>query len=237
MADLKIEYPVAIDNEYGIWREFGNEYWPAHYFIDAQGKMRHRYFGEGQYDVSERVIQQLLKEAGNTKPAVGLVSVTAAGAQAPPSTNQVRSPETYLGYNRIENFASPGGLAQDKTKSYAAASAPRLNQWSLTGDWTVTGESASLDTAGGRIIFRFRARDVHLVLGPAKDETKVRFRVTIDGKPPGADAGTDVDANGQGVVDSQRLYQLVRQKREILDRTFEIEFLDPGVQAYAFTFG
>jgi hypothetical protein len=236
VANLKIGYPVAIDNEYKIWRAFDNSYWPAHYFIDAQGRLRHHHFGEGEYDASERVIQQLLAEAGNRDMPATLVSVNASGAEAAPSLTDVKSRETYLGHDRSENFVSPGGIVADKSNVYAAAM-PRLNQWSLAGDWTIGGENAALNQQGGRIVYRFHARDVHLVLGPAAEGKTIRFRVTIDGKAPGADHGADTDADGNGTVDGQRLYQLVRQNGEVADRTFEIEFLDPGVQAYAFTFG
>jgi hypothetical protein len=233
VADLKIKYPVAINNDYGIWRAFDNEYWPAHYFIDAQGRTRHHYFGEGEYDESEHVIQRLLTEAN---VPTGLVSVNASGAEAAPSTDGDQSPETYLGYDKAENFVPSGGVVEDKGHVYAAA-APQLNQWSLSGDWTIGGESAALNEVGGRIIYRFHARDLHLVLGPAADGKPIKFRVTIDGAPPGVDHGADDDAGGQGVVEEQRLYQLVRRNGAVADRAFEIEFLDPGVHAYAFTFG
>ncbi len=236
VADLKIGYPVAIDNEYKIWRAFDNQYWPAHYFIDAQGRIRYHHFGEGEYDQSERVIQQLLAEAGDEGYSPALVSVAASGAQAPPDESDVKSPETYVGYNRADNFVSPGGIIEDENHDYAAAPL-QLNQWSLSGDWTVGAENAALNKQDGRIAYRFHARDLHLVLGPAADNKPVRFRVSIDGAAPGKNHGADIDADGQGVVDGQRLYQLIRQSGAISDRTFEIEFLDPGVQAYAFTFG
>ena len=237
IASLKIGYPVAVDNEYAIWRAFDNNYWPAHYFIDAKGQIRYHHFGEGEYDQSERVIQRLLAEAGHTLPA-DLVSVNASGAEAAPSAEEARSPETYLGHNRIENFAAPGGAVFDRSHVYADTTAPlALNQWRLAGDWTISGENAALNAAGGRIVYRFHARDLHLVLGPGADGKPLRFRVTIDGQAPGANHGADTDADGNGTVDGQRLYQLVRQGGAIADRTFEIEFLDPGVQAYAFTFG
>ena len=236
VADLKIGYPVAVDNAYRIWRAFDNSYWPAHYFIDAQGRLRHHHFGEGEYDESERVIQQLLAEAGRRDMPATLVSVDASGVEAASNMTDVKSSETYLGYDRSENFISPGGVVEDKSNLYAAA-APQLNQWSLAGDWTIGGENAMLNQQGGRIVYRFHARDLHLVLGPAAEGKAIRFRVTVDGKVPGVDHGADTDADGQGVVDGQRLYQLVRQNGAIADRTFEIEFLDPGVQAYAFTFG
>lgn len=237
VADLKIGYPVAVDNNYAIWRAFGNQYWPAHYFIDANGQVRHHHFGEGAYDQSERVIQQLLAEAGRAGVEGGLVSVKATGAQAASDGKDVASPETYLGYDRAENFASPGGAVRDARHVYALAGPLKLNAWGLAGDWTVGAEQASLNVAGGKIAYRFHARDLHLVLGPAANGAKVRYRVTIDGKPPGADHGMDTDAAGDGVITGQRLYQLVRQKGAIDNRTFEIRFLDSGAQAYAFTFG
>jgi thiol-disulfide isomerase/thioredoxin len=236
VSDLKIEYPVAIDNEYKIWRSFDNRYWPAHYFIDAKGRMRFHHFGEGEYDQSEQMIQRLLKEAGNGDVPQSLVTVNASGVEAAPSVVDDRSPETYIGYDRARNFASPGGIVENERHLYASASL-QLNQWSLSGDWTVSGENAVLNGVGGSIVYRFRARDLHLVLGPGTDGKPIRFRVTIDGNAPGADHGTDTDVDGQGVVDSQRLYQLVRQNDVISDRTFAIEFLDAGVHAYAFTFG
>src|SRR6516162_7925314 len=236
VSDLKIEYPVAIDNEYKIWRSFDNRYWPAHYFIDAKGRVRFHHFGEGEYDQSEQMIQRLLKEAGNGDVPQSLVSINASGVEAAPSVDSDRSPETYIGYDRARNFSSPGGIVKNESHLYASASL-LLDQWSLSGDWTVTGENAVLNGVGGSIVYRFHARDLHLVLGPGTDGKPIRFRVTIDGNAPGADHGADTDADGQGVVDSQRLYQLVRQNDVISDRTFAIEFLDSGVHAYAFTFG
>jgi cytochrome c biogenesis protein CcdA/thiol-disulfide isomerase/thioredoxin len=235
-ADLGVTYPVAIDNNYTVWRAFNNQYWPAHYFIDAEGRIRHHHFGEGEYDQSERVIQQLLAEA-NGKPMSGdLVSVKATGAEAASDWNEVASPETYVGYSRAENFISPGGAVSDEAHAYSVGN-PALNEWGLSGNWTVGKEQAVLNEAGGGIVYRFHARDLHLVLGPAADGKPVRFRVTIDGKAPGNDHGMDTDAEGQGTVTGQRLYQLIRQGGAIRDRTFEIRFLDPGVSAYAFTFG
>jgi cytochrome c biogenesis protein CcdA/thiol-disulfide isomerase/thioredoxin len=236
VAELKIEYPVPIDNEYKIWRAFDTQYWPAHYFIDAKGRIRYHHFGEGEYDRSERVIQQLLAEAGDEGYSAALVSVTASGAQAAPDDSDVKSPETYIGYNRADNFVSPGGIAEDESHDYASAPL-QLNQWSLSGDWTVGAENAALNKQDGRIAYRFHARDLHLVLGPAADNKPIRFRVSIDGAAPGTKHGADIDADGRGVVEGQRLYQLIRQSGAISDRTFEIEILDPGVQAYAFTFG
>jgi len=237
VADLKIGYPVAVDNNYAIWRAFGNQYWPAHYFIDATGQVRHHHFGEGGYDQSERVIQQLLAEAGKAKVDGGLVAVNATGAQAASDGKDVNSPETYVGYDRAENFASTGGAVRDARKIYALGGPLKLNAWGMAGDWTIGKEQAGLNAVGGKIAYRFHARDLHLVLGPAANGAKVRYRVTIDGKPPGADHGMDTDAAGNGVITGQRLYQLVRQKGAIDDRTFEIQFLDAGAQAYAFTFG
>jgi thiol-disulfide isomerase/thioredoxin len=235
-SDLRIGYPVAIDNDYAIWRAFNNQYWPAHYFIDAEGRVRHHHFGEGDYDGSERVIQQLLAEAGKNNVSAGVVAVNASGAEAATDMKDVQSPETYIGYERAENFVSPRGSVHDSPHVYAAGM-PRLNEWGLTGKWTIGGEYAVLDQKDGSVVYRFHARDLHLVLGPGPDDKPVRFRVTIDGAPPGGSQGTDVDADGQGVVTGQRLYQLVRQRGVIADHTFEIRFLDPGVQAYAFTFG
>jgi thiol-disulfide isomerase/thioredoxin len=235
--DLKLDYPIAIDNDYAIWRGFDNQYWPAHYFVDAQGRIRHHHFGEGEYDQSEKVIQQLLAEAGKDNVARDVVKVDAQGAEAAPDLDDVRSPETYIGYQRAENFASPGGAEPDKRASYAAASDLRLNQWALAGDWTIGGERAVLNAPNGRIVYRFHARDLHLVLGPGADGKPVRFRVSIDGKPPQGDHGADIDDAGDGVVTEQRLYQLVRQGKTIADHEFAIEFLDPGAQAFAFTFG
>jgi cytochrome c biogenesis protein CcdA/thiol-disulfide isomerase/thioredoxin len=236
VSDLAIRYPVAIDNNYAIWRAFNNQYWPAHYFIDARGQIRHHHFGEGDYDGSEQVIQQLLAEAGTTAVPTDLVSVHAAGAEAAADMTEVQSPETYIGYERAEDFVSPGRAVRDRRHVYATGT-PRLNEWGLSGDWTIGGEQARLNEKDGGIVYRFHARDLHLVLGLIPDGKPVRFRLTIDGAAPGSSRGTDVDADGQGVVTGQRLYQLIRQRAPITDHTFEIRFLDPGVQAYAFTFG
>jgi cytochrome c biogenesis protein CcdA/thiol-disulfide isomerase/thioredoxin len=236
VGDLRIGYPVAVDNDYAIWRAFGNQYWPAHYFIDAQGRIRHHHFGEGDYDGSERVIQRLLAEAGTTKVASGLVSVKAAGVEAAAESPEVQSPETYLGYDRAEHLISPGGAVHDAPHAYKTQ-APQLNEWGLVGDWTIGAEQAGLASPGGRIVYRFHARDLHLVLGPGPNGAPARFRVTIDGSAPGSSRGMDIDADGQGTVAGHRLYQLIRQSDPIGDHTFEIRFLDAGVQAYAFTFG
>jgi cytochrome c biogenesis protein CcdA/thiol-disulfide isomerase/thioredoxin len=237
IKDLKIDYPVAIDNDYAIWRAFDNQYWPAHYFIDAQGRIRHHHFGEGEYDQSEKIIQQLLAEAGHSAVSQDIVSVNAQGAEAAADMDDVKSPETYIGYMRAENFASPGGAIGDKQQTYSIAPQLQLNQWALAGDWTIGGERAVLDAPNGRIAYRFHARDLHLVLGPGADGKPVRFRVLIDGKRPGDDHGADIDDQGNGEITGQRLYQLVRQSKPGADRQFEIEFLDSGAQAFAFTFG
>ena len=234
---LGIDYPVAIDNNYAIWRGFNNEYWPAHYFIDAEGRIRHHHFGEGDYTESERVIQDLLREAGHQHVTSGTVSVSGAGAEAAADIADVESPETYIGTDRAANFVSPGGAAQNQVHAYAAPATLALNQWALTGEWRVGGQDAVLAQPGGGIAYRFHARDLHLVLGPAPDGKPVKFQVMIDGRPPGADHGVDTDANGNGVVREQRLYQLVRLTGDITDHTFEIRFIDPGATAYSFTFG
>jgi cytochrome c biogenesis protein CcdA/thiol-disulfide isomerase/thioredoxin len=237
VRDLKINYPVAIDNAYAIWRAFGNQYWPAHYFIDAEGRIRHHHFGEGDYEESEAAIRALLAEAGKGEMAGGFVNVNASGVEAAADLIAVQSPETYVGYERTENFASPGGTVRDMRHDYSTPSSLQKNQWALGGDWTVESEKAVLDGSSGRIVFRFHARDLHLVLGPGPDGKPVRFKVSVDGAPPGADHGSDTDGDGNGVVNEQRLYQLVRQGKPGKDRTFEIEFLDLGAEAFAFTFG
>ena len=237
VAKLAIDYPVAIDNDYAIWRAFNNEYWPADYFIDAKGEIRHHFFGEGDYAESEKVIQQLLAEAGKGDMPAGMVSVSATSAEAASDEADVKSPETYIGFTRSENFASPGGAVGDKPHDYSLSDFKQLNDWGLSGDWTVGGQSAMLNKTDGTIAFRFHARDLHLVLGPGAGGKPVRFRVTIDGSAPGENHGADVNADGEGVVTDHRLYQLVRQSGPIMDRTFTIQFLDPDVQAYAFTFG
>ena len=237
VRDLKIAYPVAIDSDYKIWQAFNNEYWPAHYFMDGKGRIRYHHFGEGQYDESERVIQQLLKENGATSLAEGVIGVSGNGADAAPDQGNSRSPETYIGYHRAEHFGSAEPIAQNSRKVYSLRPRLSLNQWGLAGTWKVSAECAVLQTAPGKIIFRFHARDLHLVLGTTKDGKPVRFRVKLDGTPPRDDHGIDTDNDGSGTVQDHRLYQLIRQKGPVEDRTFEIEFLDPGVQAFAFTFG
>jgi len=237
VRDLKINYPVAIDSDYRIWQAFHNQYWPAHYFIDGKGQIRFHHFGEGEYDRSERVIQALLKENGAQLLSVSATAVSGIGAEAASDLANDRSPETYIGYHRAENFASQESIAKDSRKTYTPLPRLSLNQWALSGSWKVDEESAVLQTAPGKIIYRFHARDLHLVLGTTKENKPVRFKVTVDGTPPGEDHGADTDSNGLGAVQGHRLYQLIRQKGPVEDRTFEIEFLDPGVQAFAFTFG
>ena len=237
MKDLGINYPVAIDNDFKVWRAFNNQYWPAHYFADAQGRIRYHHFGEGEYAESERVIQQLLREAGAEKVADGLINASAEGVQLAPDMNEVQSPETYVGYQRAEHFVPETSLVPDKVSAYSAPSQLALNDWSLDGQWNVGSERATASAPASRIVYRFHARDLHLVLGPGADGKPVRFKVLIDGKAPGDDHGTDVAPDGSGSVTEQRLYQLVRQTGSVTDRTFSIEFLDPGVSAYAFTFG
>jgi cytochrome c biogenesis protein CcdA/thiol-disulfide isomerase/thioredoxin len=237
MKELGINYPVAIDNDYKIWRAFNNEYWPAHYFADAQGRIRYHHFGEGDYAESERVIQQLLREAGAKTVADGLINADAQGVQLAPDMNQVLSPETYVGYQRAEHFVPETSLVPDKVTAYTTPTNLALNDWSLGGQWAVGAERATASAPASRIVYRFHARDLHLVLGPGTDGKPVRFKVTIDGQAPGDAHGVDVAPDGSGRVTEQRLYQLVRQTDGVKDRTFSIEFLDPGVSAYAFTFG
>lgn len=228
-----LDYPVAMDNDYAVWRAFHNRYWPAHYFIDARGRLRYQHFGEGEYDQSERVIKALIAEA-HGKPVTNgpLVAVSAAGVEAA-SAGGIKSPETYIGYLRAARFVG-GSLVRDAPHAYASASRLALNHWTLGGTWTDNAQSATA-TAGATLAFRFHARDLHLVLGTT--DNPVRFRVTIDGKAPGDDHGMDTDASGTGRIDGQRLYQLVRRGSRINDGTFEIEFLDPGAMVYSFTFG
>lgn len=234
--DFRIGYPVAIDNDYKIWRAFENSYWPAHYLIDAKGQIRYHHFGEGNYRQTEQAIQDLLREAGSEMAATTTVTPDAKGAEASPDLKNIRSGESYLGYERAAGFVSPEGLRADAANAYSI-SQPGLNEWGLSGTWTIGAERAVLDQPDGSIVYRFSARDLHLVLGAGATGKPVRFQVTIDGKAPGSDHGADTDADGYGTVTSTRLYQLVRQSGDVEERTFEIRFLDPGVEAYAFTFG
>lgn len=237
VRDLKVTYPVAIDSDYEIWRAFNNQYWPAQYLIDGKGRIRYHHFGEGEYGQLERVIQQLLKEKGAAAVDTTLVSVSANGVEAAPDFEDERSPETYIGYRQTEHFASPERLARDSRKTYSSPARLSQNQWALAGSWNVDAESAVPQTAGGKIVFRFHSRDLHLVLGPPKDGKPVRFKVSLDGNAPGENCGSDSSPDGTGEVREPRLYQLIRQKSPVQDRTFEIEFLDPGVHALDFTFG
>jgi len=235
LHSLDVRYPVVLDNDYGIWRAFGNQAWPALYFIGADGRIRQRVLGEGGYARSEQLIQQLLSETGSM-PAAGIGVAPGQGSQAAPDEWNLRSEETYVGYDKAARFASPGGLAEDVPRLYRDAPALPLNHWSLGGEWTVGGESAALSGNAGSIRYRFHARDLHLVLAPPPGGP-VRFRVSLDGAPPGADHGSDVDADGWGSLKDVRLYQLVRQAGAVRERSFEIEFFDAGVRAYSFTFG
>jgi thiol-disulfide isomerase/thioredoxin len=236
VREAGITYPVATDNGYAIWLAFANHYWPALYFADAQGRIRHHHFGEGQYGQSEMVIQQLLAEAGHGG-GTDLVQVEARGLEVPADLASLRSPENYTGYERTGNFASPGGPAPGKPHAYAVPARLGLNQWALSGDWTMEEEAATLNAAGGQVTCRFHARDLNLVMGPAAPAAPVRFRVMLDGQPPGESHGADADADGDGTLAQQRAYQLIRQPRPVTDRTFAITFLDPGAQVYCFTFG
>ncbi|MBB3398062.1 cytochrome c biogenesis protein DipZ [Rhizobium sp. BK060] len=234
---FQIGYPVAIDNNFKIWRAFGNNYWPAHYFIDAKGQIRHTQFGEGDYEQSERLIQDLLADAAGSKRVdTATVVLNATGAEAAPDLARLQSGESYIGYLRAANFISPEGVGADVARDYTVGK-PSLDEWGLSGKWTVGGEQASLEQVGGGITYRFSARDLHLVLGPGTGGKKVRFQVTVDGAAPGVDHGSDIDAEGNGTVSETRLYQLVRQSKDVRERTFEIRFLDPGVEAFVFTFG
>ena len=235
--DMRVDYPIAVDSDHAVWRALKNQYWPALYVVDAQGRIRFHQFGEGEYVQSERVIQQLLAEAGAAGVGQNLVSVDGRGAEAAADLGNLKSPENYVGYERTENFASRRGAELDKPHVYAAPAKLKLNQWALSGDWTVAKNLTALNKPNGRIAYRFHARDLHLVMGPATRGASVRFRVLIDGQPPGAAHGIDVDEQGNGTVTEQRLYQLIRQQKPIADRQFEIEFLDSGVEAFAFTFG
>jgi len=235
IKNLGIRYPVALDNGYVLWRALQNNYWPAHYFIDAQGRVRYHHFGEGDYDVSERVIRQLLAEAGHAPAGQPMAAIRASGTEAAANVDEIGSPETYIGYARAERFLSPGGLLQDKPKTYAPGPLS-LNDWWLLGPWLDSRQSARSLAPGAQISFRFHARDLHLVLGSGTGKP-IRFKVSVDGKAPAGDAGVDTSATGMGVVKEQRLYQLVRQKGGVHDRTFTIEFLDPGIDAFSFTFG
>jgi cytochrome c biogenesis protein CcdA/thiol-disulfide isomerase/thioredoxin len=237
VAKFGIQYPVALDNDFAIWQAFNNKFWPAHYFIDANGQIRGHHFGEGKYERSERTIRKLLTEAGAAQLPDPIDDAAGEGVSAAADTPNVASPETYLGFERAENFQSPGSFARDSVKVYEIPPSLTLNQWALGGRWQVSKERAKLEAAPGRIVFRFKARDLHLVLGPGAQDKSIRFRVTLDGKPPQTDHGMDIDAGGNGTVREQRLYQLIRQSGAVREHEFTIEFLDANVEAYSFTFG
>src|SRR4051794_5148750 len=225
-----IDYPIAVDNDYAIWNAFANHCWPALYFADRDGIIRDQHFGEGRYEQSERVIQELLGVEPQLVPVEGL------GVEAPADWEHLRTPETYLGYWRSGQFASPQGPAMDDSRAYALPERLRLNHWALAGEWTIGAENVALEQAGGTIAFRFHARDAHLVLSLTTREP-IPFRVLLDGEPPGPSSGVDVDEDGHGVLREDRMYQLVRQRDAVRDRTLEITFLEPGAEVYAFTFG
>jgi hypothetical protein len=234
---MRVDYPIAVDNDFSIWRAFDNNYWPALYLLDGDGRIRYQHFGEEAYDQSERNIQRLLKDAGARGFGSELVSVVPQGAEVAADWGSLKSAENYVGYGRAENFASPGGAAVDERHVYAGPPRLRLNQWALSGDWTVSQGAAALNTPNGKITYCFHARDLNLVMGPAVRGVPVRFRVLVDGQAPGAAHGVDVDDQGNGTVVEQRLYQLIRHPKPIADRQFTIEFLDAGAEAFVFTFG
>jgi thiol-disulfide isomerase/thioredoxin len=238
---LGIDYPVALDSNYGIWRTYRNQYWPALYVADAQGRIRYQHFGEGNYRETERAIQQLLAERGAGHDAghidKQLVAAPSQGIGLAADAGAMKSPETYIGYEQATHFASATAPLLDRLQRYSAPATLPLNHWALTGAWTLGREFASSNDARSGIVYRFHARDLHLVLGPSRDGKPVKFRISIDGAPPGDAHGSDAAADGTGVVTQQRLYQLVRQNGKIVDHTFSIEFEEPGVDAYVFTFG
>jgi thiol-disulfide isomerase/thioredoxin len=236
-SEMDVGYPVAVDSDYAIWDAFANQYWPAVYIADADGRIRHDQFGEGGYEECERVIQRLLRDAGRDGIGDDLVSVADDGFETQADWENLESPETYVGYRQAQNFASPGGAELDEPRTYDAPDRLKLNHWALSGDWTVEGRAAVLNRADGRIAFRFHARDVDLVIAPRAPVTSVPFRVLVDGEPPGEARGLDVDEEGRGRLSRPRLYQLIRERGPITDRTLEITFLAPGVEAYVFTFG
>jgi len=234
---LNVTFPVAIDSKYGIWRSFNNEAWPAQYLVDAKGRIRYHHFGEGDYGEIEGVIQELLKESGVTGLASRTVSPSGVGIEAAPDWTDERSPETYIGYRQAQNFVSPEQLHKDSSQIFSAPGKLSSNHWALSGSWNVNAESAVLQAVPGKIVFRFHSRDLNLVLAPPKDGKPVRFVVRLDGAAPGENCGVDTAQDGFGEIRQPRLYQLIRQKGSIVDRTFEIEFVDPGVHALDFTFG
>jgi Thioredoxin like C-terminal domain/AhpC/TSA family len=236
MEEMDVRYPVAVDNDYAVWRAFDNHYWPALYFVDAPGRIRHHHFGEGEYEESEMVLQMLLREAG-ADVEQGLVRIEPHGVEAAADWASLGSPETYVGYGRAVGFASPGDFVPDERHVYSTPAGLRRNEWALSGDWRIGSVLARLDEPGGSISFQFHARDLHLVMGPPAAHPPVRFTVRLDGRPPGPAHGVDSDEQGNGTADYQRMYQLIRQPGPIGDRLFEIEFRDDGVEAVVFTFG
>jgi thiol-disulfide isomerase/thioredoxin len=228
--ELRVDYPVAIDNDFAVWNAFSNGAWPAVYLADSDGALRFQHWGEGRYEESERAIQELLGVEGE------LVTVEGSGLEAPADWDNVESPETYVGYARAERFASPGGLARGERHAYSTPDELGLNQWALAGDWTIKSQPAISHEGGGRLSYRFHARDVNLVLATGESQV-ARFRVLLDGEPPSASHGSDVDERGDGIVTEPRLYGLIRQPGRIEDRTCEVTFLDPGARVYVFTFG
>jgi thiol-disulfide isomerase/thioredoxin len=237
VRDLNVTFPVATDSEQRVWQSFSNQYWPAQYLVDAKGRIRYHHFGEGDYGDIERAIQALLKENGATGFSSDTTSPSGVGIEAPPDWGDGRSPETYIGYRQSQNFASPEKVRKDSVEVYSAPAKLSLNHWGLSGSWNVNAESAVLQTAPGKIVFRFHSRDLHLILAPARGGRAIRCKVTLDGAALGENHGVDTAPDGTGEIREPRLYQLIRQKGPIVDRTFEIEFLDPGVQALDFTFG
>jgi thiol-disulfide isomerase/thioredoxin len=233
----KIDYPVAVDSDYAVWSAFANHYWPALYFVDAQGRIRHHRFGEGDYERSEMVIRQLLADAGAQSLPAGLATIDPRSDEVQADWEDLGSPESYLGYEQAEGFEASSGEARDKPHAYTTPSRLRLNRWRLSGNWTYRSDSSALNEANGRVAYQFRARDVNLVMGPAKKGATVRFRVYLDGQVSGSAHGADVDAGGNGTVVQQRLYQLIRQPQPIRERRFEIEFLEADAEVFCFTFG
>jgi thiol-disulfide isomerase/thioredoxin len=235
--DMGVGYPIALDSDYAVWEAFDNHYWPALYFVDADGQIRHHWFGEGEYEGSETVTRELLASSGADVSDQGLVSVAPQGVEAAADWANLDTQETYVGYARAERFASPGGAVWDERRLHSSPQQLQTNEWALAGEWTVGREAAVLNESEGQISFRFHARDLNLVMGPSQRAKPVRFRVRIDGEPLGPAHGIDTDDQGGGTVTGPRMYQLVRQPGAVIDRTVEIEFLDPGLDAYVFTFG
>jgi thiol-disulfide isomerase/thioredoxin len=237
LAAMGVTYPIAIDNDFAVWRAFDNHYWPALYIADAQGRIRDHHFGEGRYEGTERVIQQLLAESGSDGMEQEPVAVDPSGPELSADLDTLGSPETYVGYLQAQNLIAPDGILPDGSRTYPDAPQLELNDWSLSGDWTVGRQATVANEAGARITYRFHARDVNLVLGPSESGEPVRFRVRVDGDALGAARGVDADEDGNGTVTEARMYQLVRQPGRISDRTFDITFQDEGAHAYVFTFG